>query len=140
MAVYVRYRITFLWPIFAHFTQHTVFLNVSFWVLSGRSLHATPTFHSEVGTLRKRMSQFLPKIYVIFPGDIHQPQKVVFQILRCTFFSWPPGGVNSRWGLWFWMGYLSEIVWRNSWDVCTLVPNNCGFLVCLAVGLLPYLN
>ena len=33
----------------------------------------------------------------------------------------------------FWMRYLSEIFWRQSWDVCTLVPNNFEFLVCLSV-------
>ena len=33
----------------------------------------------------------------------------------------------------FWIRYLSEIFWRHSWDVCTLVPNNSEFLVCLSV-------
>ena len=31
------------------------------------------------------------------------------------------------------MRYLSEIFWRHSWDVPTLVPNNSDFLVCLSV-------
>ena len=36
------------------------------------------------------------------------------------------------------MRYLSEIFWRHSWDVCTLVPNNSEFLVCLSVCQLAY--
>ena len=35
--------------------------------------------------------------------------------------------------LWFWMRYLSEIFWRHSWDVPTLVPHDFDFLVCLSV-------
>ena len=38
----------------------------------------------------------------------------------------------------FWMSYLSEFFWRHSWDVCTLVPNNSEFLVCLSVCQLAY--
>ena len=36
------------------------------------------------------------------------------------------------------MRYLSEIFWRHSWDVCTQLPNNYKFLVCLLVLLLAY--
>ena len=32
-----------------------------------------------------------------------------------------------------WIRYLSEIFWRHSWDVGTLVPNNSEFLVSLSV-------
>merc|ERR1711954_162533 len=32
-----------------------------------------------------------------------------------------------------WIRYLSEIFWRHSWDVGTLVPNNSEFFVCLSV-------
>ena len=33
-----------------------------------------------------------------------------------------------------WIRYLSEIFWRHSWDVCTLVSNNSEFLyVCQSV-------
>ena len=38
----------------------------------------------------------------------------------------------------FWMRYLSEIFWTHSWDVCTPVPNNYKFLVCLSVRQLAY--
>ena len=31
------------------------------------------------------------------------------------------------------MRYLCEIFWRHSWDVCTLIPNNSEFDVCLLV-------
>ena len=40
--------------------------------------------------------------------------------------------------LWFWMPQLSQIFWRHSWDVSTLVPNNFRFLVCLSVCSLPH--
>ena len=33
----------------------------------------------------------------------------------------------------FWMRYVSEIFWRHSWDVSTLVSNKSEFLVCLSV-------
>ena len=33
----------------------------------------------------------------------------------------------------FWLRYLSEICWRHSWDVGTLVSNNSEFFVCLSV-------
>merc|ERR1712239_93530 len=33
----------------------------------------------------------------------------------------------------FWMRYCSEIFWRHSWDVGTLVPNNSDFFVSLSV-------
>ena len=33
----------------------------------------------------------------------------------------------------FCMRYLSEIFWRHSWDVCTLVPNDSEIHVCLLV-------
>ena len=33
----------------------------------------------------------------------------------------------------FWIRYLSEIFWRHSWDVGTLVQNNSEFFVCLSV-------
>ena len=36
------------------------------------------------------------------------------------------------------MRNLSEIFWRHSWDVCTQVPNNSEFLVCLSVCQLAY--
>ena len=36
------------------------------------------------------------------------------------------------------MRYLSEIFWRGSQDVSTLVPNNSEFLVCLSVCQLAY--
>ena len=36
------------------------------------------------------------------------------------------------------MRYLSEIFWRHSQDVCSLVPNNYKFLVCLSVCQLAY--
>ena len=38
----------------------------------------------------------------------------------------------------FCMRYLSEIFWRHSWDVCTLVPNNSEIHVCLSVCQLAY--
>ena len=38
----------------------------------------------------------------------------------------------------FQMRYLSEIFWRHSQDVSTLVPNNSEFLLCLSVRLLAY--
>ena len=44
--------------------------------------------------------------------------------------------VNIRY-LQFWMSYLSQIFWRHSWDVCTLILNNFKFLVCLSVCSLP---
>ena len=37
-----------------------------------------------------------------------------------------------------WIRYLSEIFWRHSWDVGTLVPNHSEFLVCLSVSQLTY--
>ena len=33
----------------------------------------------------------------------------------------------------FWMKYLSEIFWRHSWYVCTVILNAYKFLVCLLV-------
>ena len=33
----------------------------------------------------------------------------------------------------FWMTYLPKTFLRHSWDVCTLFPNACKFLVCLSV-------
>ena len=36
------------------------------------------------------------------------------------------------------MTYLSEIFCRHTWDVCSLVPNNFKFLVCLSVCSLPH--
>ena len=45
--------------------------------------------------------------------------------------------VNSGY-LQFWMSQLSQIFWRHSWDVSTLVPNNIRFLVCLLVCSLPH--
>ena len=36
------------------------------------------------------------------------------------------------------MRYISEIFWRHSQAVCTLVPNNSEFLVCLSVCQLPH--
>merc|ERR1711954_566507 len=36
------------------------------------------------------------------------------------------------------MRYLSEIFWRHSWDVPTLVPHDSDFLVCLSVCLLSH--
>ena len=36
------------------------------------------------------------------------------------------------------MRYLSEIFWRHSWDVCTLVPIDSEILVCLSVYYLAY--
>ena len=39
-----------------------------------------------------------------------------------------------------WIRYLSEILWRHSWDVCTQVPNNSCMSVWLLVGLLSYWN
>ena len=36
------------------------------------------------------------------------------------------------------MGYLSEIFWRHSWDVCTQVPDKSEFLACLSVCFLAY--
>ena len=38
----------------------------------------------------------------------------------------------------FWMRYLFETFWRHSWDIGTLVPNDCEFLVCLSVCQLAY--
>ena len=38
----------------------------------------------------------------------------------------------------FQMRHLSEIFWRHSQDVCTLVPNISEFLVCLSVSQLAY--
>ena len=38
----------------------------------------------------------------------------------------------------FCMIYLTEIFWRHSWDVFTLVPNNSEFHVCLSVCLVAY--
>ena len=38
----------------------------------------------------------------------------------------------------FWMRYLSEIFWRHSQDIGTLVPNNSEFFVCLSVSQLAY--
>ena len=38
----------------------------------------------------------------------------------------------------FWMRYLSEMFQRHSFDICTLVPNNLKFLVCLSVCQLAY--
>ena len=42
-----------------------------------------------------------------------------------------------QWYLQFWMRYLPQIFWRHPGDVCTLVPNNFRFLVCLSVCSLP---
>ena len=47
--------------------------------------------------------------------------------------------IRQLWGyLKFWMRYLFKTFWRHSWDVGTLVPNNCELLVCLSVFQLDY--
>ena len=41
----------------------------------------------------------------------------------------------------FWMRYISDTFWRDSWGVGTLVPNKGDFFICLIsllVVLLPY--
>merc|ERR1711954_607792 len=38
----------------------------------------------------------------------------------------------------FWKKYLSQIFWRHSWDVGTLIPNNFEIVVCLSVCYLAY--
>ena len=38
----------------------------------------------------------------------------------------------------FWKISLSEIFWRHSWDVGTLIPNNSEILLCLSVCYLAY--
>ena len=38
----------------------------------------------------------------------------------------------------FLMSYLSQIFWRQFWDVCTLILNDFSFLVCLSVCSLPH--
>ena len=45
--------------------------------------------------------------------------------------------INSGY-LQLWRSQLSQIFWRYSLDVCTLVPNNFRFIVCLSVCALPH--
>ena len=46
--------------------------------------------------------------------------------------------INSGY-LQFWTSYLSQIFWRHSWDVCTIIPTIFKFLVCLSACSLPHI-
>ena len=41
--------------------------------------------------------------------------------------------IHYQWYLQYLMSYLSQSFWRYSYNVCTLVPNNFRFLICLSV-------
>ena len=65
----------------------------------------------------------------ISPGDLGEDERLMVPIFT---------PLQIKGYLSFWMRYLSELFWRYSCDVPTLVPNNSKNLVCLSVCSLPH--
>ena len=75
------------------------------------------------------------KIFEDIPGRLlHYSQMITHLLYVCKSVSWLTSLLKLNKYLGnpqLWTRYLSEIYWRYSWDVPTLIPKNSDYLVCL---------